>query len=104
MAVVSSELYVVRHGLASREQKQPPFWKLLSSWPECMRRISFGVIGLGSDLYVIGGVIPRPNRSDILQLNDVDICNVESENPKWRKGASMTLCKGTVLGCTTVKL
>ncbi|BBN09537.1 hypothetical protein MPTK1_4g20550 [Marchantia polymorpha subsp. ruderalis] len=105
MALVNQELYVVRHGFVTREQKQPPLRKLLCSWPDCLDRISFGVIGLGTDLYVIGGIMaPRPHALDIVSLYDVDICNVGDESPNWRKGASMTVSRGTVLGCAVLKL
>ncbi|KAL2630908.1 hypothetical protein R1flu_015594 [Riccia fluitans] len=104
MAVVNQELYVVRHGFVIREQKQPALKKSLCSWPDCQNRISFGVVGLGTDLYVIGGIMgPRPHALDIVALNDVDICNVGDQNPTWRKGASMTVSKGSVLGCAVLK-
>ncbi|KAL3688693.1 hypothetical protein R1sor_015002 [Riccia sorocarpa] len=104
MAVVDEELYVVRHGFVIREQKQPALKKSLCSWPDCRNRISFGVIGLGTDLYVIGGIMgPRPHALEIVALNDVDICNVGDLNPTWRRGASMTVSKGSVLGCAVLK-
>lgn len=105
MAIVNGQLYVVRHGVVSREQQD--LVTPLCSWPDCLSRISFGVAGLGPDLYVVGGIIgARSNAQDTVYLDDVDICAVEGgeENPCWRKGAPMPLSKGSILGCTVLTL
>lgn len=103
MAVVKGKLYVVRHGVVSRDYRSSP----LCAWPKCLNRVGFGVAGLGTDLYVVGGVIWPPANQEPEYLDDVDICNVESrreENLVWRKGARMPLSKGTVFGCTVLQL
>lgn len=108
MAIVNGQLYVVRHGVVSREQQDLAHRPSpLCSWPDCLNRISFGVAGLGPNLYVVGGIIgPRSNAQETVYLDDVDICAVEGgeENPCWRKGAPMLLSSGSVLGCTVLTL
>lgn len=104
MAIVNGQLYVVRHGVVSREHQDLAHRSFpLCSWPDCLSRISFGVTGLGPDLYVVGGIV---GTQDTVYLNDVDICAVEGgeENPHWRKGSPLPLSKGSVLGCTVLTL
>jgi hypothetical protein len=107
MAIVNGQLYVVRHGVVSREQQDLAHRSSpLCSWPDCLSRISFGVAGLGPNLYVVGGIIRARFAEETVLLDDVDICAVEGgeENPCWRKGAPMPLSKGSVLGCTVLTL
>lgn len=101
-AVVGDEIFVLRRGVVTRE---PPLGRTLRSVPDCLHRIGYGVAGVNCELYVVGGVVePRSHSLDLELMSDVDICSVKSEKPQWRKGARMTVSKGTVLGCAVVKL
>ena len=63
------------------------------------------MIGLGDELYVIGGVIgPDRWNWDIKPLSDVDVLTLASERPTWRQAAPMTRCGGTILGCTQLRI
>jgi hypothetical protein len=107
MAVVNGELYVVHHGVVSREHRLPAHRMSLCSWPECLNRIGFGVAGLGSNLYVVGGIMkPRRGRFDAEYLNDVDVLVVGSADKDvfWEKAARLPLSRGTVLGCAVLQL
>ncbi|CAK9197188.1 unnamed protein product [Sphagnum troendelagicum] len=107
MAVVNGELYIVHHGVVSREHRLPAHRMSLCSWPECLNRIGFGVAGLGSNLYVVGGIMkPRRGRFDAEYLNDVDVLVVGSADKDvfWEKAAHLPLSRGTVLGCAVLQL
>ncbi|KAK9137394.1 hypothetical protein Sjap_007988 [Stephania japonica] len=105
MAVVHGELYVLSHGLIFKQNKEQRKKKLVASASEFQSRIGFGMIGLGEELYMIGGVIgPGRWNMDIKPLSDVDILTVGGERPIWRQVKSMTLCHGTVLGCTVLRI
>ncbi|XP_068635168.1 F-box/kelch-repeat protein SKIP30-like [Aristolochia californica] len=105
MAVVKGELYVLSHGLVFKQYKEDKVKKLISSASEFQSRIGFGMIGLGDELYVIGGVI-GPGRWNLVikRLPDVDVLAVGSERPTWRQVAPMTRCRGTILGCTLLTI
>ncbi|PIA44974.1 hypothetical protein AQUCO_01700500v1 [Aquilegia coerulea] len=104
MAVVRGDLYVLSHGFIfkqGREQKK----KVVAYASEFQSRIGFAMMGLGNDLYVIGGVIgPGRWNLDIRPLSDVDYLTVRSERPTWRMVASMTECHGSILGCTVLTI
>ena len=56
----------------------PHLSKVISSALACSYKIGFAVLGLGNELYVIGGVIgPGRQNLDIKQLSDVDILSVK---------------------------
>uniref|UniRef100_A0A0D6R6E9 F-box domain-containing protein n=1 Tax=Araucaria cunninghamii TaxID=56994 RepID=A0A0D6R6E9_ARACU len=105
MAVVKDELLVVSNGLVIREHKISESRKNISSASACVCRIGFGMIGLGHDLYFIGGVI-GPGRSNLaLQpLSDVDVLRIKNERPVWHQAKPMTLCRGTIVGCTVLRI
>lgn len=110
MAVVRNELYVLNGGFILKQRKENiPRENLLdkavSSAPAFKSRIGFGMIGLGDDVYVIGGVIgPGPTNQSIKQLRDVDVLSVNSKGPIWRQAAPMTRCSGSILGCALLKI
>ncbi|KAI0498504.1 hypothetical protein KFK09_019392 [Dendrobium nobile] len=111
MAVVREELYVLNGGFILKQHKESSqkdntfLDKLVSSAPEFKSRIGFGMIGLGDDLYVIGGVIgPGPTNQSIKQLRDVDVLSVNSKWPIWRQASPMTRCSGSILGCAVLKI
>lgn len=99
MAVVRGVLYVMSHGIIYKQDRVVR--KVAVSASECRRRIGFAMIGLSDDIYVIGGLIGQGwMNMDINPVSDVDVLTVGSERPTWRQVAPMTLCRGTVLGCT----
>ncbi|XP_020580318.1 F-box/kelch-repeat protein SKIP30 [Phalaenopsis equestris] len=114
MAVVRDELYVLNGGFILKQRKGSSqkekddntlVDKLVSSSPEFRSRIGFGMIGLGDDLYVIGGVIgPGPTNQLIKQLRDVDVLSVNTKWPIWRQASPMTRCSGSILGCAVLKI
>ena len=112
MAVVNQELYVLlrvvrnysEHGSSFAHRVHP-----LYTWPEWVDRKLFGVIGMGSELYLVGGTMRTLSGAaagDNETLNDVDICTIKcgTENLKWRKGASMPLSGANVQGCAVLEL
>ncbi|XP_058106166.1 F-box/kelch-repeat protein SKIP30 [Magnolia sinica] len=105
MAVVRGELYVLSHGLVFKQDKEQRRRKVVSSALDFQSRIGFDMIGLGDELYVIGGVI-GPGRWNLVikLLSDVDVLSVRSDRPTWRQVAPMTLCHGTILGCTILRI
>ncbi|XP_073051599.1 F-box/kelch-repeat protein SKIP30-like [Primulina eburnea] len=103
MAVVKGELYIMSHGQIYKQERDSS--KLVVSASEFRRKIGFAMIGLGDDIYVIGGVIgPDRMNWDIKATSDVDVLTLGSERPVWRQVAPITRCRGTVLGCTQLKL
>ncbi|KAF5741916.1 Galactose oxidase/kelch repeat superfamily protein [Tripterygium wilfordii] len=103
MAVVQGALYVLSHGLIFKQEKEVR--KVVVSASEFRRRIGFGMICLGDEIYIIGGVIgPDRWNWDIKPMPDVDILTVGSERPTWRQGAPMSRCRGTILGCTFLRI
>ncbi|XP_057460319.1 F-box/kelch-repeat protein SKIP30-like [Actinidia eriantha] len=103
VAVVQGALYVMSDGLIFKQEIEAR--KVLVSASEFRRRIGFAMIGLGDDIYVIGGVIgPEYYNWDILKLSDVNVLTIGSDRPVWRQVASMTRCRGTILGCTQLRI
>ena len=84
----------------------PRLSKVIFSALACSYKIGFVVLGLGNELYVIGGVIgPGRQNLDIQQLSDVDILSVKNERPIWRQATPMTRCRGTsIVGCTVLRI
>ncbi|XP_019457067.1 PREDICTED: F-box/kelch-repeat protein SKIP30 [Lupinus angustifolius] len=101
MAVVQGALYVMSHGLIKQDKEVR---KVVGSASEFRRRFGFAMIGLGDELYVIGGLIGPDRMSDIQPLSDVDVLTLGSERPTWRRSAPMTRCRGTILGCTLLRI
>ncbi|KAL3827973.1 hypothetical protein ACJIZ3_016775 [Penstemon smallii] len=102
MAVVKGKLYVMSHGQIYKQERDSS--KLVASASEFRRKIGFAMIGLGDDIYVIGGVIgPDRLNWDVKSTSDVDVL-LGNERPVWRQVASMTRCRGTVLGCTRLRI
>lgn len=103
MAVVNGVLYVMSHGVIFKQEGNAS--KLVVSASEFRRRIGFAMIGLGDEIYVIGGVLgPDQWNWDIEQMSDVDVVTVGSERPTWRQVAPMTRCRGTIFGCTQLRI
>lgn len=103
LAVVKGKLYVMSHGLIYKQEKESK--KVIVSASEFRRRIGSAMIGLGDDIYVIGGVIgPERWNWDIKAMADVDVLTLGSERPIWRQVAPMTRCRGTILGCTQLRI
>ncbi|KAL3328487.1 hypothetical protein AABB24_035896 [Solanum stoloniferum] len=103
MAVVRGELYVLSHWLIYRQERETR--KMVVSASEFRRRIGFAMIGLGDDIYIVGGVIgPERWNWDIKLLSDVDVLTLGNERQVWRQVAPMTRCRGTVLGCTLMRI
>ncbi|PKA66080.1 F-box/kelch-repeat protein SKIP30 [Apostasia shenzhenica] len=110
MTMVQEELYVLNGGFILRQSKEKfgkdtIMDKVISSAPGFKSRIGYGMIGLGDDIYVIGGVIgPGPTNQSIKQLRDVDVLAVNSKWPIWRQATPMTRCSGSILGCAVLKI
>lgn len=105
MGVVNGDLYVIFNGIVSQEHTSAALKRTICSWPSWYRRVGFGVAGLAGELYVVGGVtLPRRGDLNLEPLNEVWICRVDGERPFWRQGLSMTVSKGTVVGCAVLKL
>lgn len=103
MALVRGELYVMSHGLIYKQERETR--KVVVSASEFRRRIGFAMIGLEDDIYIIGGVIgPERMNWDIKKVSDVDVLMIGSERPVWRRVAPMTRCRGTVFGCTQLRI
>ncbi|KAK2973732.1 hypothetical protein RJ640_019732 [Escallonia rubra] len=104
MAVVQGALYVMSHG-SIYKQERGGAWKLVVSLNEKFRkRIGFAMIGLGDDIYLIGGVIGPDRNWDIKKMSDVDVLTLGSERLIWRPVAPMTKCRGTIVGCTQLRI
>ncbi|CAL5432995.1 unnamed protein product [Camellia sinensis] len=104
MAVIRGALYVMSHGIIFKQEIEAS--KVVVSASEFRRRIGFAMIGLGDDIYVIGGVVIGPERwnSDIKKLSVVNVLTIGSERPIWRRVAPMTRCYGPILGCAQLRI
>ncbi|XP_059625889.1 F-box/kelch-repeat protein SKIP30 [Cornus florida] len=103
MAVVRGMLYVMSHGVIFKQEREAK--KLVVSASEFRNRIGFAMIGLGDDIYVIGGVIgPERWNWDIKLMSDVDVLTIGSERPSWRQVSPMTRCRGTIFGCSQLRI
>ncbi|KAG8389325.1 hypothetical protein BUALT_Bualt02G0217600 [Buddleja alternifolia] len=103
MAVVKEKLYIMSHGLIYKQERDSN--KMIVSASDFRRKIGFAMIGSGDDIYVIGGVIgPDRMNWDIKSTSDVDVLMLGNERLVWRQVAPMTRCKGTVLGCTLLRI
>lgn len=105
MALVHGQLYVLSNGSILKQTDEHDGRPVITSAPDFLRRIGFGMIGLGDDIYMVGGVI-GPGRTNqlIKQLSDVDALDVCSERPQWRQVAPMSRCRGSILGCSLLEL
>ncbi|VFQ88948.1 unnamed protein product [Cuscuta campestris] len=103
MTVVRGKLYVMSNSLIYQQEKESN--RVVISASEFRRRIGFAMAGLGDDIYIIGGVVgPDRLNWDIETTSDVDVLTLGSERPVWRKVSPMTLCRGTILGCTQLRI
>ncbi|CAI0448870.1 unnamed protein product [Linum tenue] len=103
MAVVQGALYVMSHGLILKQEGKAR--KVVVSASEFRKRIGLALTKLGDDIYVIGGVIgPDGWNREIQPLSDVDVLTVLGERPTWHRAAPMTSCRGTILGCTQLRI
>ncbi|KAD6120124.1 hypothetical protein E3N88_11395 [Mikania micrantha] len=103
MTVVNGSLYVMSHGLIYKQDHESK--KMVISASEFKRRIGFAMVGFRDDIYVIGGVIgPEGWNWDIKKMSDVDVLTLGNERPMWQKAASMTRCRGTILGCAELRI
>lgn len=102
-AVVKGVLYIMRHGLIYKVDGERR--KVVVSASEVRKRIRSAVIGLGGEIYVVGGVIePEGLNQDIKPTSDVDVLTVGSERPVWRRVTPMSRCRGTILGCAQLRV
>ncbi|KNA23759.1 hypothetical protein SOVF_022230 [Spinacia oleracea] len=103
MAVVKGVLYVMTHGLIYKQEADKR--KVVVSASEVRKRIGSAMIGVGGEIYVVGGVIgPDRSNRDIKPTSDVDVLTVGSERPNWRRVAPISRCRGTILGCTQLRI
>lgn len=103
MTVVQGTVYVLSHGFIFKQEGDAR--KVVVSASEFRKRIGFAMIGLGHEIYVIGGVIgPDRWNWDIKPLSDVEVLTIGAERPTWRQVAPMTRCRGTILGCTQLQI
>ncbi|CAA6658535.1 unnamed protein product [Spirodela intermedia] len=107
MAVVGGEPYVLSHCVVAKQQNSGTGGGVLVVAPasDFQSRIGYGMIGLGDDLYVLGGVIgPGRMNQTIKPLSDVDVLTISGDRPAWRQAAAMTQCRGSILGCTLLRV
>ena len=103
MAMVQGALYVMSHGIIFKQEREAR--KMVVSASEFRRRIGFAMAGLRDEIYVIGGVIgPDRWNWDIKPLSDVDVLTIRTERPAWRQVSPMTRCRGTIFGCTQLRI
>lgn len=103
MTVVNDSLYVMSHGIVYKQERESR--KVVISGSEFKKRIGFAMMGFRDDIYVIGGVIgPEGWNWDIKKMSDVDVLTLGNERPVWQKAASMTKCRGTILGCAELRI
>lgn len=103
MTVVKGALYVMSNGLICKQDREVR--KVLVSASEIGRRIGFAMTGLGDEIYVIGGVIiPDQWNLEIKPMSDVDVLTIGGERHTWRQAAPMTRCRGSILGCTQLRI
>ncbi|KAL8232858.1 hypothetical protein R6Q57_002636 [Mikania cordata] len=103
LTVVNNSLYVMSHGVIYKQDRDSR--KVVISASEFKRRIGFAMIGFRDDIYVIGGVIgPEEWNSDIKKMSDVNVLTLGNEKPVWQQAASMSRCRGTILGCTELRI
>ncbi|EPS58343.1 hypothetical protein M569_16471 [Genlisea aurea] len=104
MAVVrGTKLYVMSHGQIYKQETDS--YKMVVSASDIRRKIGFGMIGSGDEIYVIGGVIgPDRLNWDVKSTSDVDVLTLDNDRSVWRQAAPMTRCRGTVLGCTLLRI
>ncbi|KAL6516089.1 F-box/kelch-repeat protein skip30 [Orobanche gracilis] len=102
-AVGKGKLYVMSHGQIYKQERESN--KVIVSASEFRRRIEFAMVGSGDDIYIIGGVIgPDRLNWDIKPTSDVDVLAFGNERSVWRQVTPMTKCRGTVLGCTQLRI
>ncbi|KAG6505876.1 hypothetical protein ZIOFF_031184 [Zingiber officinale] len=105
MAVVRGELYVLSNGCISKQYGDNLTDRVVSYASDFQSRISFGMIGVGDEIFIIGGVIgPGPRNQFIKQLSDADALNVRVEKPAWRRVSPMTHCCGSILGSAVLRI
>ncbi|KAL5561706.1 hypothetical protein UlMin_031453 [Ulmus minor] len=103
MAVVTDALYVMSHGNIVKQEADSN--KVVVSASEFRRRIGLAMVGLRDEIYIIGGVIgPDQLNWEIKPISDVNVLTINGERPIWRQAASMTRCRGTILGCTQLRI
>ncbi|CAN1246706.1 F-box/kelch-repeat protein SKIP30 [Linum grandiflorum] len=103
MAVVESDVYVMSHGLIVKQEGAVK--KVVVSASEFRKRIGVGMTELRGEIYVLGGLIgPDQWNWGVQPLSDVDVLTVGGERPTWHRAAPMTRCRGTILGCTQLRI
>lgn len=103
MTVVREKLYVMSNWFIYKQEKEVR--EMVVSASEFRRRIGFAMIGLGDDIYIVGGVNgPEHWNCNIKVLSDVDVLTLGNERLVWRKVAPMTRCRGTILACTQLRI
>lgn len=103
MAVVKDVPYVMTHSFIYKLETNRK--EMVVSASEIRKRIGSALIGLGGEIYVVGGVIdPEGFNQDIKPTSDVDVVTVGSERPVWHRVTPMSRCRGTILGCTQFRI
>ncbi|KAL4200240.1 hypothetical protein AMTRI_Chr03g55370 [Amborella trichopoda] len=107
-AVVAGEkVYFVSHGRVEEwgDGGRAPM-KVVGQGPE-PRGGGFGVGFIRGKLFVVGGWNisgMRRSNMNIELLADVDMLDLGEEELAWRRVAPMTRCRGTVVGCTSLRI
>lgn len=103
MTVVREKLYVMSNWFIHKQEGESR--RMIVSASDFRRRIGYAMIGLGDDIYIVGGVNgPDYWNCSVKVLSDVDVLTLGSERPAWRKVAPLTRCRGTILGCTQLRI
>ncbi|XP_042424309.1 F-box/kelch-repeat protein SKIP30-like [Zingiber officinale] len=105
MAVVRGELFVLSNGCISKQCAKNLPERVVSYASEFHSRIGFGMMGVGNEIYIIGGVIgPGPRNQCIKQLSDAGALNIRAERLAWRRVSPMSHCCGSILGCAVLRI
>ncbi|CAN1131909.1 F-box/kelch-repeat protein SKIP30 [Linum perenne] len=103
MAVVESDVYVMAKGAIWKQEGTVK--KEVVSASEFCKRIGVGMTELRGEIYLLGGLIgPDEWYWGVQPLSDVDVLTVGGEKPTWHRAVSMTRCRGTILGCTKLRI
>ncbi|GAB2282355.1 F-box/kelch-repeat protein skip30 [Dionaea muscipula] len=104
MSVVNGVLYVMSNDLIFRQDGNNRS-KPVASASEIRGKIGYAMTGLRGEIYVVGGVIcPDRFSGSIKPSSDVDVLTICCERPVWRRVAPMSRCRGTIFGCTQLRV
>lgn len=103
MSVVNGVLYVMSNDLIFKQETNKS--KPIASASEFRGKIGYAMTALRGEIYVVGGVIcPDRFSGSIKPCSDVDVLTISCERSTWHRVRSMSRCRGTIFGCTQLRL